>query len=217
MTPPFEGSAREVGLELRRLLGQAGPRAIYRAFQRTFTRDAVAWKAAVVKAMRGPLSLDGPKDPGAALATRSNALRNARFAEVTGGDLSTLTLRKGSTSPYARLHELGGTIRPVRRQWLALPTSRVLTPSGVPQKSGPRAYPNLVFARSSKKPDTAFLFEEGTSPAKAFYILKKQVEVPARPVYQPEHEKRGDARLRDLRTFLVEEMTKAARGRGGAR
>jgi len=220
VTPPFEGSAREVGLELRRLLAQAGPRAVHTAFRRMFTKDAVAWDRAVAQKMRGPLHLDTPKDPGADLATRSGALRGARFSEISGNDLTTLTLRKGSTSPYARLQELGGTIVPVRRKWLALPTSEVLTASGVPQRPGPRSY-DLEFVKKANSDDTAFLFEKrakgSSSPSRLMYVLKKRVEIPARPVYQPAHEARGAARLKDLRRFLVEEMAKGTRGRGGAR
>lgn len=203
----------EVGRRLRMLLANAAPQAVARGTRLAFLRDAVRWDRAVQKAITDPTAVgDGPKDPGARLGSRTGSLRRAAFAEVTGSSLADLTLRKGTTSKYGRIHELGGVIKPVRKKWLTIPLRAAYTKSGVSRRPSARDFPNLRFVppSSGKGPGApARLIDKDTR--EAFFLLVKRVKIPARPVYLPIHEKHSKNRLKDLQRFILQEMRKGAK------
>jgi len=64
---------------------------------------------------------------------------------VQGSPLSAILSAGGRTGGrnliYARIQDQGGTIRPVRRKWLAIPTPEVKTAAGGAGYASPRDYP----------------------------------------------------------------------------
>ena len=119
------------------------------------------------------------------LRVRTGTLRRsvAGFVETgTSGPLQ-LGVRaggrlKGKDVPYARLQDLGGTIRPKRVKWLALPDDSVKTGAGVPRYPSPRNYPKplrfqyIFFG-------LAALVEDTNQGPKVRWWLRKKTTIPA--------------------------------------
>lgn len=82
----------------------------------------------------------------------------------------------GGVVRYAALQEFGGTVRPTRAKWLAIPVGPALTGAGVPRYPGPRSVPGLSFVKS-RSSQTAVLVSRETG--QVFYVLKKSVRIPA--------------------------------------
>ncbi len=101
---------------------------------------------------------------------------------VQGSPLSAILSAGGRTggknTVYARLQDQGGTIRPVRRKWLAIPTPEVKTAAGVARYASPRDYPEplrfqyLFFG-------LAALVERVGGEDVVRWWLRKKTEVPA--------------------------------------
>ena len=82
---------------------------------------------------------------------------------------------------YARIHEEGGIIR-ARGKMLTIPINDSLFTAGGKQRyASARDVPDLVFMRSLKG---SFLLVNKYS-GKPFYVLKNQVDIPARPYLAP--------------------------------
>jgi hypothetical protein len=83
----------------------------------------------------------------------------------------------GSTDlAYALILEIGGTIRPKKAKFLAVPVTDAARKAG-----SPRNMPGLVYVQSVK--GQPMLVEEFTG--KVQYILKKLVTIPAHPYLRP--------------------------------
>lgn len=82
----------------------------------------------------------------------------------------------GADVIYARLQELGGKIRPVRRKWLAIPTDEVKTPAGVARYPSPRNYPGKLFFRQ-KRADLAMLMELVDGKPVTRWWLRKETNI----------------------------------------
>lgn len=101
---------------------------------------------------------------------------------VQGSPLSAILSAGGRTGGrnliYARIQDQGGTIRPVRRKWLAIPTPEVKTAAGVARYASPRDYPEplrfqyLFFG-------LAALVERVGDEDVVRWWLRKKTEVPA--------------------------------------
>lgn len=108
----------------------------------------------------------------------------------------------GSTEVvYARIHELGGTIRPVKRKFLAIPLPIARTPAGVSRYKTPRDVPDLHVAQS-KRGNLLLVKPDGTP----WYVLRKRVDIPARPYLRPALEEASAAlvpRLADTLTATL--------------
>lgn len=86
----------------------------------------------------------------------------------------------GSNVVYARIHELGGTIRPKKGQFLSIPVGD--------WTDSPRNHPELRYAQSVN--GQPYLVTEG---GEVMYILRRQVTLPARPYLSPAMENSSDA------------------------
>lgn len=83
---------------------------------------------------------------------------------------------------YARIQNEGGTVRPVNRQWLAIPDKSTKTPAGRPRFASPRDYPRPLWfhliqgggGRSAK----AVLLERVGGKNVGRWWLRKEVEIP---------------------------------------
>jgi phage gpG-like protein len=106
---------------------------------------------------------------------------------------TTVTGVLGTKAVGARIHELGGVIRPTRGQYLTIPTAQAKTPSGVlkPEYSrGLRSIPGLYFQRTR----SGVLYAAQRDPARGrtrssririLFWLARQVKIPARPYLNP--------------------------------
>lgn len=75
---------------------------------------------------------------------------------------------------YAAIHEYGGTIRPVKRKWLTIPASKKY------RRVNPRDL-NLTFIQTERV--KAYLIDKKSN--QIAYILRKLVNIPARPYLRP--------------------------------
>ena len=106
---------------------------------------------------------------------------------IQGAPLSVILSAGGRTGGrnviYARIQDQGGQVRPVNRQWLALPDSSVKTPAGVSRYASPRDYPGNLWFRmirsGSGKQALAVLLERVGGNNVARFWLRKEVEIPA--------------------------------------
>ena len=121
--------------------------------------------------------------------TRSGALRNSIRHTVdkgpTGPEMSLSAGGRfgGNDVRYARIHELGGTIRPKRAKSLAIPLPAARTGAGVSGRPGPRDVPGLRFVPTPGSPRVvAVLVNESNQ---VMFYLHKSVTIPARPYLKP--------------------------------
>lgn len=77
------------------------------------------------------------------------------------------------TVKYARLQEMGGTVRPTRSTKLAIPLPAAQTAAGVSRYASPRHNPNLVLVRS--RAGNLVLIDKHTGVP--HYVLKDQVTI----------------------------------------
>lgn len=81
----------------------------------------------------------------------------------------------GTNIKYGSIHELGGTIEPRDAQWLTIP---------MPGITGyARDYQNTFFAIS--KNNNLVLFQNEGGSVRPLFVLKKSIEIPARPYLGP--------------------------------
>lgn len=126
------------------------------------------------------------------LRARTGRLRNSvRSVIQTSPTALELLLQAGSEGgqvAYARIHEEGGIIVPVRRKWLAIPLSVAKTAAGVSRYQTPRDVPDLHFV-PGKRPGTAYLAKPDGKP---WFLLTKRSVIPARPYLLPALEVAAD-------------------------
>lgn len=90
----------------------------------------------------------------------------------------TIRLRAGEREvPYARIQEFGGTIRPRRSRYLAVPLPNAKTPGGDKRFASPRDVPNL-FVITGKSGNPVMMQRVGKQ-ARPMFVLLKQVTIPA--------------------------------------
>ena len=101
---------------------------------------------------------------------------------VQGSPLSAILSAGGRTGGrnliYARIQDQGGTIRPVRRKWLAIPTPEVKTAAGVARYASPRDYPEPLRFQYLFFGLAALVERVGDGDVVRWW-LRKKTEVPA--------------------------------------
>jgi len=84
---------------------------------------------------------------------------------------------------YARIQDQGGNVRPVNRQWLAIPDKSTKTPAGRPRFASPRDYPRPlwfhVIRGGTGKSALAVLLERVGGENVGRWWLRKEVDIPA--------------------------------------
>lgn len=110
----------------------------------------------------------------ARLAVRTGRLRNS-IAGLVEDEPDAFLIKLRATVPYARIQEQGGTVKPVRGQWLAIPNSR--TAAGVARNASPRDVPGLRFVKF--RGDLAAWVRGGgrEGPMQVVFWLVKQVTI----------------------------------------
>ena len=111
---------------------------------------------------------------------------------------------QGAEVVYAGIQERGGTVRPVRRRWLAIPTASVKQPNGTARYKTPRDFPRpLRFVQF--RPDLAALIEVPRRKARKAPAARRQ------RVARVERRTRARARQRGtlgpVRWWLVKQTT----------
>jgi hypothetical protein len=92
-------------------------------------------------------------------------------------------VKGGANVIYARIQDQGGNVRPVNRQWLAIPDKSTKTPAGRPRYASPRDYPRPlwfhVIRGGSGKSALAVLLERVGGKNVGRWWLRKEVDIPA--------------------------------------
>lgn len=87
-----------------------------------------------------------------------------------GGSFGGLEVR------YARLQELGGTIRPVNASLLAIPVDAGLTGPGIPRYTSPRQMPFAAFRPVSGRPKLRYVVYDARNND-VYFLLVTETEV----------------------------------------
>ncbi len=134
---------------------------------------------------------------GEGLKNRTGALRRSFNVTSKGGDLNSWHMAEFTTSPYAKIHEHGGTIRPKSAKYLAIPLAAAKAKSG-DLRGGPRSFTNTFFAKS--KAGNLILFQnqgKGKKPLPLF-VMKKQVTLKPRLGFFEEWTSNQKKRISDI-------------------
>lgn len=97
---------------------------------------------------------------------------------VYGGSLGDIEGLIGSAEPYARIQETGGTIYPVKAQWLTVPLPAALNSDGTPKKATAREWDNTFIIKS--KAGNLIIVQKNGADLIPLYVLKKSVTIPPR-------------------------------------
>lgn len=131
--------------------------------------------------IRGSLHMEGLAKDNATTRpqARSGTLRRSiRAVAERQGLRITVGVQAGSERiGYARIQEEGGTVRPVRGRFLAIPLPPALTGAGVPRFSGPRAAGDLRFIPI--RGGQAGLLVRSRGAEEALYLLVREARIPA--------------------------------------
>ena len=103
---------------------------------------------------------------------RSLQEKRARKVQERGNEIIGIV---GTNLKYAAIHEYGGTIRPKRAKWLAIPLKGALTARGV-ARGGPRDFKDTFFAMS--KNGNLIMFSKSMGSIIPLFALKKEVKIP---------------------------------------
>lgn len=93
----------------------------------------------------------------------------------------------GTNVVYARIHEKGGEIKPVRTKYLTIPLAAAKTKGGVSRGTA-RDYQN-TFVKKSKAGNLIIFQKQAGGLVPLFLLRDRPVEIPARPYLQPSLEK----------------------------
>lgn len=156
---------------------------------------AGAYPAVRATVMRAGLAAerDAKRNATTAPRVRTGRLRSSIASSVeAAGESLYLVLRAGGVGTdkdvkYARLQELGGTVRPIKGKYLAIPVGPAKTAAGVSRYASPRDVPGLVFVQSLKgQPLLVQLTGKGgKAKVTVWYVLRRSVTVRARPYLKP--------------------------------
>lgn len=111
----------------------------------------------------------------------------------------------GSNVIYARIHELGGTIKPVTKRYLTIPFPGIKTPAGV-ARGGARDFDNTFF-RKSKAGNLILFQKNGKTIIPLFLLRDRPVEIPARPYLMPAMEKIKPMLMQEIGERITKEVT----------
>lgn len=139
----------------------------------------------------------GPETKSDQLATRTGTLRRSFRKKITGRSFDNFVLLLFTNVPYARIQEEGGTIKPEKAQFLAIPTQFAKTAAGVPKYSGPlRDNPELQ-ARGVYPIATPWgLVLMAGDTDEPLFSLVRQVKIPPRLGMKDTLDKKADDFIR---------------------
>ncbi len=128
-------------------------------------RHHKAWRSSHFHAGKG----------GVGVQTRSSNLKDAFSVNTFGSDLNTLAVVTASAgSPYARIQEEGGTIKPTKSAWLTIPLDAAKTAGGQLRKPA-KQWTDTFFRRSRK--GNPILSQQRGKDIVPLFVLKKSVSL----------------------------------------
>src|SRR6188474_2692263 len=127
----------------------------------------------------------------ATLGVRSSRLRSAPKREFSeqGGTISGRVFipeSGGKTDPvYARIHELGGEIKPKKGRYLAIPLKALRRGAAGGSSLSPKDFPFGGFFFRSKKGNLIYAVREKGTQGRVIplFVMKESVRIPRRPVW----------------------------------
>ena len=124
------------------------------------------------------------------LGVQTGALIRSITGKITRSTKHIVKGTTGSDLEYAAIHEHGGIIQPKVSQYLAIPLGKT--------QGKPRDYPDAFFITSKK--NNLLIVKNNGGELLPLFLLKKQVEIPARPFLKPaylDNKKKVQEDLRD--------------------
>lgn len=117
-----------------------------------------------------------PSGPKGQLAQRSGDMISGieNSVKVIGSGLNNLS----AFIEGPAIHEFGGTIRPRRSQYLAIPLPPALDSRGLPLRISPREWPNTFVLKSRK--GNLLIVRRTANGIEPLYVLKRSVKIPPR-------------------------------------
>jgi phage gpG-like protein len=127
---------------------------------------------------------------------RTRTLSRSLHQEITETTATSVTVEVGTNLQHAAIHEYGGTIRPKKGKYLAIPIG---TLTGSPQthelKLRKTGAGNLLLVNASGTPQ---------------YLLRQSVEIPARPYMRPAWDENQEAIQTEVARVARQKIMKAA-------
>lgn len=127
--------------------------------------------------------MSGPTGPSSVRARSGHLRQSLDGVVIEQPTRMSLTMYFGGGTPYARIHEYGGTITPKKSANLAIPVGASLTRAGVSRYSGPSAIWGALKFIVNKKTGKKLLIDASLppgSPVKVMYVLVPSVTLPPR-------------------------------------
>ena len=140
------------------------------------------------------------------LHVRTGALLNSVYKKVVLQGNTVIGEVGTQGIPYARIHEFGGTILPVNKKFLAIPSEENRRPDGTPKITTQELMGGL--GKSFIMNNVIFLATAaGGSKSKytkltPMFYLKKSVTIPKRPYMQPAIAAKQDEILKNFGLFI---------------
>lgn len=110
------------------------------------------------------------------LARRTGTLARSFAKTVAGSELNELNLMIFTDVKYAPIHQFGGTIRPKKGKYLAIPLGAAKTRAGVARWTSPRDVPDLKYGGRSAAGNILLRTVDGTP----MFVLVRQVTIKPR-------------------------------------
>lgn len=216
MADEFQIRPKRLGRELRKLIKERED-VLPRTIEHWLREDNERWIEAVSRRrLRGQLVLNGRKAPGKALASRSGELRRSLFTRVIRHGDGFMSI-KGTTSPYGRIHEKGGVIKPKRSKFLARPIGEALDLSGRPRAGydSPRQQSDLRFVPSRRGAVVGYLVRTTGNRTQLLFELRTQTRIEPRLHLTQTFQDQADIRQKRL-ARLVTRALRTGKPPGGA-
>jgi len=209
---PFKSNIKHVSGLIREALN-AKRRAIVQGTRDWMERDGFRWdKTMRTQQFSGALRRRGRKGPKEKLSSRSGeaGLKGSIGFDIRGKTLNKMVLRKYTTSPYGRIHELGGEIR-AKNKLLTIPLPDAMDPSGKPKETSARKWKDTFFWQADGSGginNKLFLVQEDDANDRFIflYMLVRRVKIPPRLGMQEVHIQQTRERVEDLDKMLDNAM-----------
>lgn len=169
-----------------------------RLYEQAFTAALETIQAEVVRSTMARLA----KDPTGELARSWEVAVGVSGSEVSGSVRSEV--------PYARIHNEGGTVRPRRGKYLAIPLRPPL-PRGAGRRMMPRHDATPMRAWRSRR-GNLLLWDVSRSPPQPRYLLRRETQIPATRYIDIAVEASTDDAHGAFVAVVEEALDRAARG-----
>ena len=139
------------------------------------------------------------------LNVRTGRLRNSINVSVQQSGKKTFGIiaAGGSGVTYARIHEQGGVVTPVRRKWLTIPTEFAKTGVGA-VRGNARSFKDTFFLPKGKGRKSPLIMQKRGNKVVPIFVLKKEVKIPKRPYLRPA----VDSRISSIKARIKKEVKK---------